>query len=281
MAPPLDDSTDPDATEPTDLSDSLSQELHETRFRLDQTQAQMETLCQAGLRLATSLQLQDLVGEFLQLAVSMVDARAGFFFLKDEKTNRFELVERSNLTAAEISPLDDREFRNRLRPIMKSRSCACIGADDLPRNFPGSELLITPVGTSGFIGVVDKESREGLQPFSDGDGRLLQVMGQQAGLALANAAIYRRMADERTLNLNIFNSVANGVISTDLWGTIVRVNPAVKRIFGEEGVFLDAPPSSSSSRMDVRGWPAPRPSASRTALSELLRMRRSAADPSR
>jgi adenylate cyclase len=168
----------------------------------------------------------------------MVDARAGFFFLKDEKTNRFELVERINLTAAEIAPLDEREFRNRLRPIMKGRSCACIGVDDLPANFPGTELLITPVGTSGFIGVVDKESRQGLQPFSDGDGRLLQVMGQQAGLALANAAIYRRMADERTLNLNIFNSVANGVISTDLHGTIVRVNPAVKRIFGEEGVFF-------------------------------------------
>ena len=204
------------ASDRTDPADPLNQELQETRFRLKQTLAQMETLCQAGLRLATSLQLQDVVGEFLELAVSMVDARTGFFFLKDEKTNRFELVERINLTAAEIAPLDDREFRNRLRPIMKGRSCACIGVDDLPANSPGLEVLITPVGTSGFVGVVDKESRQGLQPFSDGDGRLLQVMGQQAGLALANAAIYRRMAEERTLNLNIFNSVANGVISSAL-----------------------------------------------------------------
>ena len=217
---------------------SLNRELLETRFRLKQTEAQMETLCQAGLRLATSLQAHDVVGEFLELAVAMVDARAGFFFLKDEKTNRFELAERLNLTAAELSPLDGREFRNRLRPIMKSRSCACIGGDDLPADFAGHELLIAPVGTSGFIGVVDRENREGLQPFSDGDGRLQQVMGQQAGMALANAGIYRRMAEERNLNLNIFNSVANGVISTDLRGTIIRVNPAVKRIFGEEGAFF-------------------------------------------
>ena len=57
-------------------------------------------------------------------------------------------------------------------------------------------------------------------------------------MALANAGIYRRMVEERNLNLNIFNSVANGVISTDLRGTIVRVNPAIKRIFGEEGAFF-------------------------------------------
>lgn len=248
------------ASDRTDPADPLNRELQETRFRLNQTLAQMETLCQAGLRLATSLQLQDVVGEFLKLAVSMVDARAGFFFLKDEKTNRFELVERINLTAAEIALLDDREFRNRLRPIMKG--CACIGVDDLPANFPGLEVLITPVGTSGFIGVVDKESRQGLQPFSDGDGRLLQVMGQQAGLALANAAIYRRMAEERMLNLNIFNSIANGVISTDVHGTIVRVNPAVKRIFGEEGVFWTFRCQAlRAERMFAAGWrhgPMPR-----------------------
>ena len=63
-------------------------------------------------------------------------------------------------------------------------------------------------------------------------------MGQQAGLTLANARIYRRMVEERNLNLNIFNSVATGVISTDLHGTIVRVNPAVKRILGAEGTFF-------------------------------------------
>ncbi len=216
----------------------LARELTETNFRLNQTQAQLETLNQAGLNLAASLQVQDVVGEFLQLAVAMVDASGGFFFLKDESTNRFELAEQINLTREQVDPLDDRPFRNKLRLTMKNRTSLRLGGDDLPRGLSGSELLVAPVGTVGFLGVVDKESRDGVQPFSDADARLLQVMGQQAGLTLANARIYRRMVEERNLNLNIFNSVATGVISTDLHGTIVRVNPAVKRILGAEGTFF-------------------------------------------
>ena len=77
---------------------------------------------QAGLNLAASLQVQDVVGEFLQLAVAMVDASGGFFFLKDESTNRFELAEQINLTREQVDPLDDRPFRNKLRLTMKNRT---------------------------------------------------------------------------------------------------------------------------------------------------------------
>ena len=231
---------DSDPGQPTaeERADRLARELTETNFRLNQTQAQLETLNQAGLNLAASPQAQDVVGEYLQLAVAMVDASGGFFFLKDESSNRFELAAQINLAREQLDSLDDRPFRNKLRRAMRDHSALLLGGDDLPRGFSNGELLVAPAGTHGFLGVIDKESRDGLQPFSDDDARLLQVMGQQAGMTLANARMYRRMVEERNLNLNIFNSVATGVVSTDLHGTIVRVNPATKRILGTKGTFF-------------------------------------------
>ena len=99
-------------------------------------------------------------------------------------------------------------------------------------------MLVVPVSELGFIGVVDKESRSGIQNFSEGDGHLLDLMAQQAGSALSNARLYRNMVEEKNLNQSILGSIADGLVTTDLAGKIVRVNPAALRIFSDEEDFL-------------------------------------------
>jgi PAS domain S-box-containing protein len=64
------------------------------------------------------------------------------------------------------------------------------------------------------------------------DGHLLEMMGKQAGMSLANAQLFRQMSEEHNINVNIVNSIANGVVSTDLRGIVLRVNPVAERIFG-------------------------------------------------
>ncbi|MFT7694793.1 MAG: hypothetical protein ACI8P2_003427, partial [Candidatus Latescibacterota bacterium] len=71
-------------------SEQLSQELRETDFLLNQKILQLETLYQAGLNVGSSLEIGQIVDEFLPQAIAMVDARAGFL-LRRERGHR-ELV---------------------------------------------------------------------------------------------------------------------------------------------------------------------------------------------
>lgn len=213
----------------------LTSQVREQHFQLSQKVVQLETLYQAGLSLSHTLQTDAVIGEFLQLAVGMVDARAGFLFLKEEHRQRLVLVQHTNLADAQLRVLHHPAVRSRLARWMRSRKPLHLAPGTLPAGLEQVHLLVVPIGDLGFIGVIDKESRRGVQAFAEDDAHLLELMGQQAGAALANARLYREIVEEKNLTQNVLASIGSGVISTDLRGRIVQVNPAVEQLFGEEG----------------------------------------------
>jgi len=218
-----------------DDSPDLTRALRDANFKLNQKVAQMESLYDAWLAMSGSLDVEAVVGELLQLAVATVDARAGFLFVKSEKGQRFQLVEHMNLKFRQVKLLREDPLRRTIRRVVRKGSCLALGPDMLPRGFGARHMLLAPVGNLGFLGVVDKETREGIEPFGEADEHLLELMGQQAGMALSNARLYRRVEEEKNLGLNILASVASGVISTDRDGRILRVNPAAGRVLSDAG----------------------------------------------
>ena len=227
---------------PSDAHDNtpeeLARRLQETTFRLNQKIVQLETLHQAGLALAASLQVEQVMGESMLLAVGMVDARGGFLFLTEETGNRLGLARHANLSPEQLVLLSSGPVHQQLQLAMTRNMPSFFGPDDLPRDLEIQFMLVVPVSRQGFIGVVDKESRSGIQGFTEADGHLLELMAQQAGSALANARLYRTMVEEKNLTQSILGSIADGLVSTDLAGKIVRVNPAALRIFAEEEDFV-------------------------------------------
>jgi class 3 adenylate cyclase/anti-sigma regulatory factor (Ser/Thr protein kinase) len=213
----------------------LAGELREKHFQLSQKVVQLETLYEAGLSLSHSLQTESVIGEFLQLAVGMVDARGGFLFLKEERRGRLALVQHANLDQAQVRVLGRPAVRSRLGRGIRARRPLHLAPGTLPSSLEKAHLLVVPIGDLGFIGVMDKESRQGVQAFGEEDAHLLELMGQQAGAALANARLYREILEEKNLTQNVLASIGSGVISTDLRGRIVQVNPAVERLLGGEG----------------------------------------------
>ncbi|MEW6751015.1 MAG: adenylate/guanylate cyclase domain-containing protein [Candidatus Latescibacterota bacterium] len=212
-------------------SNGLAQQLREANFRLNCKVLQLETLYEAGLALGGSLQLEKIAGEFLLLAMSMVDARAGFLLLKDESTGRLELVHHAGLTPAARQALCGGDLRPRLRRALGA-SPLRLAHPDLPPALGAHQLLVLPLARDGLVGVMDKEVRGGIVPFTESDTHLLELACRQAGSALANARLYRRVEAERSLNQGIVSSTASGVLSTDLRGRIISANPVVTRLFG-------------------------------------------------
>lgn len=210
----------------------LSQELEQSNFQLNHRLVQMEALYQSGLVLSASLDSEELRGNFLRLAVGTVDARCGFLFLRDETQSSLGLAEDANFSTADLLQLAGVELHACMEEALATQEPQLRTGDKMPTPFPGQHLLLAPLGGHGCLGVVDKETREGLTLFNEMDSQLLEMMGQQAGMALSNARLFRQMAEERNVGANILNSVGNGVVSTDLRGNVARINPSAERILG-------------------------------------------------
>ena len=201
-------------------------------FELNRKTLELATLHDAGLALSATLQAHEVIEEVLELAVGVVDGRAGFMFIKHARSGRLELAHQIGLDDR-IDILARPALRRHLRNVVSDRHTAELMGRSLPEGVGESSLLICPVGEVGCLGVIDKESRSATQPFGEADARLLELIAQQAGAAIANARLYREVVEVKNQNENILSSVGNGVISTDLRGRVTHYNPAVSRVFGE------------------------------------------------
>ncbi len=223
---------------PADRSEQLSQELRETDFLLNQKILQLETLYQAGLNIGASLEIGQIVDEFLPQAIAMVDARAGFLLRGERAHKQLVLEDHTNLNQEQLALVSCKPLVSRLRALLRTGKARAFAPGELVGALAGRHLLAVPLGREGVLAVLDKETREGVQAFSEADVHLLELICRQAGIALANARLYRDMEEEKNLNQSIVSSIANGVVSTDLRGRIVRINPAVERIFATQEKFV-------------------------------------------
>jgi len=214
----------------------LVAEVRGANFQLNRRVVELETLYDVGLTLSASLQVEEVIEEVLSQAVGILDARGGFLFLKDEKTGRFLLAHQVGLRRERV--LTQPWMRRRVERVLRSGRPLRLGPGDVPAEAGIVHAAIAPVGELGAVGVVDKETRKEVQAFSEADVHLLELMGQQAGAALANARLYRDILGVKNYTQNILSSVGNGVISTDLRGRIAQVNPSVGRIFGGDEKLL-------------------------------------------
>ena len=72
----------------------------------------------------------------------------------------------------------------------------------------------------------DKETRKGVQPFTDMDLDLLTALCNQAAVAMDNAKLFREITKEKQFNESILGSIATGVIKLDTLGEIDSINTA-------------------------------------------------------
>ena len=101
-----------------DRTEQLARDLRESNFLLNQKIVQLETLYQAGLNLGASLQVEEIIGEFLFLAVAMVDARSGFLFLQEEEGELFAPVQHAGLEEEQIALLRAPPLYEKLTQVM-------------------------------------------------------------------------------------------------------------------------------------------------------------------
>jgi class 3 adenylate cyclase/anti-sigma regulatory factor (Ser/Thr protein kinase)/GAF domain-containing protein len=213
-------------------------ETRETNFQLNRKVVELETLYDASLGLSSSLQVEDVIEDLLMLAISMIDARSGCVLIRHPSTRHLNLAHQFGLSDHQAEFLTASAVRRRLNQIQKRTHVSVLPQDWLSETLGFQSGLAVPLSDVGILAVFDKEDRQGIQPFTESDAHLLEMMGQQAGSALSNARLYNDILEVKNYNQNILTSIGNGVITTDLKGRVVQTNAAIRRTFGQDVVPL-------------------------------------------
>jgi sigma-B regulation protein RsbU (phosphoserine phosphatase) len=174
----------------------LRHELERERFAVNYRGVGVEALYDVGLAIASTLDFDQLCDEILLRAVSLLDARKGALYLLDDGCYR--LVQTLGGAGRESVARDE--------PVIAALLAGRQEAGD--GLLPGSRhLLAVPIeidgDARGLLAVADKESRRGVGPFPETDGRTLGLFANQAAIALENARLHREALEMERLEREI------------------------------------------------------------------------------
>ena len=156
--------------------------LREQAFQESYKALTMEALYDVGLAIASTLNLEDLAGEILLRAVSLLDARRGALYLL--RNGELCLEGTIGGGAPKQLPAESNEDEAQILDDARFELSAAIEVDG---------------GSRGLIVIADKESRTGVGPFDEKDELSLSLFANQAAIALENAALHRQALDKERL----------------------------------------------------------------------------------
>jgi sigma-B regulation protein RsbU (phosphoserine phosphatase) len=174
----------------------LGERLRLRDFEVKTRGVQLEALYDVGLAIAGTLDFERVCEEVLMRAVSLLDARRGALYLRSGARMRLDRVFGGD--AEEWIDPESEEGREILSGRPRPSCCALPGAQ---------HLLGVPLTSDGVIkGILvvgDKESRRGVGPFPEEDRRTLELLANQAAIALENAELHRQALEKERLEREI------------------------------------------------------------------------------
>ncbi len=174
----------------------LRGQLKRQDFEAKSRGVQLEALYDVGLAIASTLDFERLCEEILMRAVALSDARRGALYLK--QAGRLELHRAFGGDAqARLDPLDE-ETQELLAGVPRPTCCVLPGA----LYVLGVSIAVDGV-PKGLLVIGDKESRQGVGPFSPADRRTLDLLANQAAIALENADLHRQALEKERLEREV------------------------------------------------------------------------------
>ncbi|HOA22433.1 MAG TPA: adenylate/guanylate cyclase domain-containing protein [Aggregatilineales bacterium] len=222
---------------------------------LQQERDEYRALADIAALMNSSLDLTDVLSQVMDTIIKLTGAERGYMMLRDEVTG--ELVPRiaRNL---DQQTLDSSEFevsRSVVKRVSETGKPILTTNAQEDRRFQDAEsvvgyhlrsILCVPLVVRGdLIGVIyaDNKIQEGL--FTEHTRDLLVAFANQAAVSIENARLFQQIRESleaitemKSLQDNIFASIASGVITTDLSGRVTYMNRRAQQILGIEAEDL-------------------------------------------
>mgnify|MGYP001190808393 CR=1 FL=1 len=201
---------------------------------------QLNVLSEVADALASSLDPTEILYRAMDSLVSLTGAERAFLMLRNEETGEMSMELSQNFEedtmrgdSFEVSrTIVDTVVRDGI-PVLTTNAAAdprfsaerSIAAHSL------RSIVCVPLKTNDdVIGVIYADHRINTAQFNDADLVYLGTFANQASTAIQNARLFENVSVARNLMQNVFESIASGVITTDLNGVVTLFNRAAEKI---------------------------------------------------
>ncbi len=228
--------------------DDLLLTLNGNFVEIEQDSHSLQALAQISQVVNSSLNHDQVLQEVMDTIISLSGAERAFL-MHDDGTGRMDIIvarnwERKSLQdkEIEISSTIVRQVLEDGKPILTTNAQADprFHSQDSIIAYNLRSILCVPLQVKGILtGVIyaDNRIQEGL--FTERERILLTSFADQAAVALENARLFRSVQDSlaevtelKNLMEDVFDSIASGVITTDMSDQIMLCNRAAKTILG-------------------------------------------------
>jgi len=203
--------------------------------------AELQALTAIAAQVNCTQDLDKILGAALRTTLDVVGESAGEIFLLDEESNDLVLYVYQGLSA---SFLDE-------EAVVGSDECLCGLAVRSERLLAIEDIAVHPARSrsacvrEGFtscvhlpllargqvLGLLNVQSR-GPRLFTAADRELLVAIGNQIGIAIANARLIEDAERRRATLDSVMHSMVDGLILIDRRGKIAYVNPRAEQMLG-------------------------------------------------
>lgn len=244
--------------------DVLSKQMVNTQVELRHLRA----LAGTTALINSTLETDAVLNQVMDTVINLTGAERGYIVLKDRETGRFDQfrvargLDTAQLSVERENDQDTHSGAHNKNELIVSKTIvnrvAESGEAVLTDNASQDERFMQQASIVGFalrsiiavplkvrgdvIGVVYCDNRVLSGLFQPGDRDILAAFANQAGVAIDNARLFEstrrqlaQISEMRQLLDNVFDSIANGVITADAHAIVTTCNAAANQILGITG----------------------------------------------
>ena len=216
----------------------LIKNVEEKKQELNIKLLELETLFDIGVAISSVLDVNNLANDVLLRAVGILNASKGMFLLQNENSPILDILslfnwgEQKFLLSKNIDVF--KQMQNGDRGLILTDKYKT----DIQNKLKEKNLIIVPLRAKqnllGYMILCDKETRSGVESFTDLDLDILTSLSNQAAVAMDNAKLFKEITEAKQFNESILGSIATGVITINSIGEADSINKAGENILKTE-----------------------------------------------
>ena len=208
----------------------LIDEVENKKTEINLKLLELETLFDISIAISSVLDIEELGEDVLWRSVGILNASKGILLLQNDESPI--LNPSTNFNWTKDPPLLSKKLSvfKKIDEQKKGQVFTEKDNNSIQKKLEEKNLIITPLSakdkTLGYMVLCNKETRSGIEPFSDLDLDLLTALSNQAAVAMENAKLFKDITKEKQFNESILGSIATGVITLDPLGEVDSINTA-------------------------------------------------------
>ena len=191
---------------------------------------ELETLFDISVAISSVLDIDELGEEILWRSVGILNASKGMMLMPKENSPILE--PNSSFNWEDTDVLISKKLTV-FKKIVDTKSGIILTPEDknsLQKKLGEAHVIVAPIQAKdnilGYMILCNKETRHGVEAFTQTDLDLLSALCNQGAVALDNARLFKDITEAKQFNESILGSIATGVITLDPLGEIDSINQA-------------------------------------------------------